>query len=426
VFYVVDLRKNCVNKRRGAGVSYRQNKKVVPWRHVARGVLGAAVLCGFAIAASSMAVAKSDGQKSFATAASASSGVAHTKSVVRSLMRTTKTYPAPGPSLNVKRLKGKTVWYIPITFEDPEFATTATALKAAMAKAGMHLHTCNGAASPSATAACLNRATSTRAAGVILDSIPVVLAANAVAAVEKAGIPVLITDQIVPPTALHLPGTVSGLGNDKLSYLIGDGPISLRGISDWIIADSGGNANVLISEFTDNYSATSFVETGAKAEFQKYCGACKVTTSLVTNANFALIPSETSAALISNPTTNYVLSEFDASLQVVYGGVQSAGYTKKVRGASTVGILAGLQMIKTNNYLAADLGTDFPYQGWADADQIFRMILHKPIVSETIPQRLFTSANIGTVKLTPAAETTGEWYGSLAYKKMFATLWGVA
>jgi ribose transport system substrate-binding protein len=41
----------------------------------------------------------------------------------------------------VKSLKGKTVWYIPITFEDPEFATTATALKAALSKAGMKLQT---------------------------------------------------------------------------------------------------------------------------------------------------------------------------------------------------------------------------------------------------------------------------------------------
>jgi ribose transport system substrate-binding protein len=376
------------------------------------------------MAAGSIAVAKSGGAGPSAAAAAASSGVAHTKSVVRSLMRKTKTYPAPGPSLNVKSLKGKTVWYIPITFEDPEFATTATALKAALSEAGMKLQTCNGEASPSATAACLNRAQTTHAAGVILDSIPVALAANAVTALENARIPVLITDQIVPAASLHLPGRVSGLGSDKLSYLIGDGPISLRGISDWIIADSGGSANVLISEFTDNYSAESFVQ-GAKAEFQKYCPACVLTTSLVTNANFQLIPSETSAALISNPSTNYVLSEFDASLQAVYAGVQSAGYVTKVKGASTVGILAGLQMIKEKNYLAADLGTDFPYQGWADADQMFRMILHKPVVSETIPQRLFTAANIGTIKLTPTAETTGQWYGSLAYKKMFARLWGV-
>jgi ribose transport system substrate-binding protein len=359
------------------------------------------------------------------TAETASSGLAHAQAAVKQLEKVTNKFTAPGSKLNVRSLKGKTIFYIPITLEDPEFAIVSASLKQALAKAGVKLQTCNGNSDPSAISACLNQAVSSHAAGVICDSIPIVLADTAFTAVENAGIPIVISDQIVPPASYHLPGTVSGIGNDQLSYFLANGTGPLVGIADWIIADSKGSANVLISQFTDSFSTEAYVQGGTIPQFKQYCPGCTTALSDVTNANFGLIPSQTSSALLSDPNTNYVLSEFDAELQVVYGGVQSAGDATKVKGASTGGILGALQMIKSKTYLDADLGTDFPYQGWADADQIFRMILHKPIVTEKVPSRLFTSANIRSVKLTSAAEDSGVWYGSLAWQSMFKKLWGL-
>ena len=53
------------------------------------------------------------------------------------------------------------------------------------------------------------------------------------------------------------------------------------------------------------------------------------------------------------------------------------------------------------------------------------VMLGKPVVVERVPVRMFTTANVHSLRLTPAAQASGEWYGSDAYTGMFEHLWGV-
>jgi ribose transport system substrate-binding protein len=46
-------------------------------------------------------------------------------------------------------------------------------------------------------------------------------------------------------------------------------------------------------------------------------------------------------------------------------------------------------------------------------------------VQETIPTRLFTRQNIGTIQVTTAAQASGTWFGSTSFENEFAKLWGV-
>lgn len=374
-------------------------------------------------AASSSAASGTATSAGTSSASGGSSGLAYAKAQVAKYSAPTTSFPAPGPALkNVASLKGKTVYYVPITLEDPEFSIVASALKQALGSVGINVVACSGDATPTGVSSCLGRAVAQKAAAVIGDSVPIVLAANEFAKVQAAGIPVLITDQLPPPPGL--PGVVKGLGNDKLAYEPENGIAPLALIADWVIADSGGKANVLISEFTDSPSTQAYIAQGAKAQFAKNCSGCTVAISKVQNANFNLIPSQTSSALLAHPNTNYVIAEFDAELQPLFGGVQQAHFATKAKGASTTGVLGALQQLKSKQFLAADAGTDFPYQGWADADAVMRQLLGMPTVAENVPMRLFTSANIGSLALTPSAEASGAWYGSSAYQGMFTKLWG--
>jgi len=45
--------------------------------------------------------------------------------------------------------------------------------------------------------------------------------------------------------------------------------------------------------------------------------------------------------------------------------------------------------------------------------------------TETFPSRLFTSQNIGSIQVTPAAQASGDWFGDNSYQSQFAQLWGV-
>jgi ribose transport system substrate-binding protein len=344
--------------------------------------------------------------------------------LVNQLSQRTTSFASPGPPLTgVKGLKGKTVWYIPITEKVEFFQAVNGALQTALGKAGIHERICSGEANPSATAACVNQAIASNAGGIIVDAIPIVVAANSFAAAENHNIPVLVTDQLPPPPGL--PGAVQGVGTSKLGYAPFGTSKLLSGIADWIIADSKGHANVLITEFTDSPSTKAYVEQGALPEFRKYCPQCKTAISEVNIANPQLVPSQTSSALLRNPDTNYLLVEFDALLQGVHAGAQSSGFTSKVRAGSTAGLVNSLQLIKSHNFLAGEVGEDYPYQGWATADEILRMMTGQPPVDEQVPKRLFTASNVGSLQLTPAAEAAGTWYSDSTYKSMFTKLWGL-
>jgi formate-dependent phosphoribosylglycinamide formyltransferase (GAR transformylase) len=67
------------------------------------------------------------------------------------------------------------------------------------------------------------------------------------------------------------------------------------------------------------------------------CPGCKTTLSKINIASLQLVPSKTSSDLLRNQSTNYVLAEFDATLQPIQAGVQQAGFANKVKAVSSSG-----------------------------------------------------------------------------------------
>jgi ribose transport system substrate-binding protein len=86
-------------------------------------------------------------------------------------------------------------------------------------------------------------------------------------------------------------------------------------------------------------------------------------------------------------------------------------------------------MLKNKNFLYASVGQASAYQGWVDADAVLRMMTGTTgdkLPQYTIPVRLFTRDNIGSVPLTQAAEASGEWFGPADYPDSFVKLWGLS
>lgn len=375
-------------------------------------------LVGVGAAATVLLAACSTGTSDSSSSSTASAGPLADK--VAALEKAGSGYPVPsGQVSGVDALKGRTVYYIPITQQSPQFAVTQTALEAAFGKVGVTLQVCNGNATPTGVAACLSQATKARAGAIITDAIPYVLAANAFDAAIKAGIPVLNTNQT--EDSAH-PAAA------KLGYIYAPGSEQMVAVADWIINDSNGKANVVINQSTDGPSPVAFVA-AAKAEFAKECPGCTVTINAISSANFPLIPSSTSSALLKNPNAKYVVSEFDQYLQPTLAGVQQAGKIAAVRGVSGAAQLSGLQMLDKKNFLYASVGQASAYQGWVDADAVLRMMTGTAgdkLPRYTIPIRLFTRDTIGSVPLTAAAQASGEWFGPADYTNAFLGLWGLS
>jgi ribose transport system substrate-binding protein len=366
------------------------------------------------------ACGSSSATSSTPSSGASSSGVAQAQAVVARESKATTSFPPPGPAFNAHSLRGKTVWYIPLALSVPVFAISNGTLKTALSKVGITEHSCSGQASPSVISACINQAVGANAGAIVTDAIPVALAANAFANAETHHIPVLVQDQLPPASG---PGAVHGSGDDKLAYQPLQAANLIEAEAYWTIADSHGKANVLLEPYTDSPSTLSY-DVSTEAVFKKLCPACTVANQKIGIATASLAASQTSSALLSHPNVNYVLPEYDALLQGVGQGIQQAGFANKVKVVTSAGDLPALQAIKAGT-ISVDAGEDFPYIGWADADEAMRMMLGKPIVDEKPPLRLFTAANVGSLRLTPAAQASGEWYGSDSYTTMFEHLWGL-
>jgi ribose transport system substrate-binding protein len=379
-----------------------------------------AVMAGCSSGSSSSGSAPSGGGPSTSTTASAttaaSSGVAKADAMVAQLSAVTTKYPVPAtPVSGVSALKGKTVYYVPLVAAIPGFAATAVALKGSLAKAGLKLQVCDGQGNPSAIAACVGQATGAGAAGIILDAAPYGMAENALNGAKAKGIPIIIADQY-PPAA-------STVNTDAVTYVPGvvDQPSQ---IAWWTIADSKGSANAIIAQEVDSPSSKQYV-TNSLSVYSQYCPGCKITLKTITASTNSLLASATSANILANPNATYYYTEFEDSLQPTIQGIQQSARTNislSVAGGST----DGLGLLKSgSSVVKAVVTVDEAYAAWALTDEILRMATKSPPVAETYVSRLFTTQNIGTIQVTPAAENSGAWFGDTSYQSEFAQLWGV-
>jgi ribose transport system substrate-binding protein len=384
--------------------------------HRSRWLAGAGAIAAAALLAACSSGSSGSSSVAAATSGSGSSGVAKAQAMVSQLEATTSAYPVPTAAVSgVPKLKGKTFYYIPLVQFIPGFVVTAATMKTALAAVGANLQVCNGQSQPSAISSCIGQATGAGAAGIILDSIPDGMAANAISAANAKGIPVIIADQIPPSgtTNTNLLSYVPGVVNQPTQ------------VAWWIVANSGGQANLVIAEEADSPSSIAYVQ-NSLAIYKQYCPGCTVTIKQITaTMTTSEIASATSANILAHPNATYYYTEFEDSLQPAIQGIQQSNkpaINLAVAGASTdsLGLLA-----KGSGPVKASVAVDQAYAGYALTDEIVRMATKSGPVPETFPSRLFTAQNIGSISVTSAAQASGAWFGDSSYSSDFEKLWGV-
>lgn len=335
---------------------------------------------------------------------------------VASLEAVTTDYPVPTAGVSgVSGFKGRTVYYIPLVQDIPGFVLTAGAMKQALGTAGLSQQVCNGEAQPSAISACIQQAIAADAAGIVLDAIPYGMAQNELEAAKAKGIPVIIADQIAPS------GTTD---TDQVTYVPG-AIAQPSAIAWWLIDASKGSAKAIIAEETDSPSSEQYVTTSL-AIYKQYCPGCDITVKDITASNDSLLASDTSSNILTDPGVQYYYTEFEDSLQPTIQGIQQSGRSSDVALAEAGGSVDGLGLLKDgSDSVKAVVAVDETYAGYAETDEILRMMTKSTPVAEPFPTRLFTSANIGSIQVTTAAQASGGWFGSDSFESSFATLWGV-
>jgi len=383
------------------------------WLSSAAVIAASAALAACSSSSSSTAASPAT---SSAAANTASAGVAKAQQMVTQLEATTSQYPVPTASVSgVDKLKGRTVYYVPLDAHIPGFVVTAETMKVALAKAGLKFQECDGQGTPSTIASCVSQAAGAGAAGIILDAIPYGMAQNALDGAKSKGVPIVIADQY------PLAGTTN---SNQVAYVPGvvDQPSQ---IAWWLIAASNGKAHAILAQETDSPSSIAYVQNSLPI-YKQYCPGCTIVVKPITATQTnQQLQAAVSSNIQANPGVQYYYTEFEDSLQPTLAGIQQSGQASSIGLAVAGGSVNGLGLLKSGQVVQAVVAVDQAYAGWALTDEILRMAAKSGPANETFPSRLFTSQNIGSIEVTPAAQASGAWFGDDSYQGQFAQLWGV-
>jgi ABC-type sugar transport system substrate-binding protein len=236
------------------------------------------------------------------------------------------------------------------------------------------------------------------------------------AAAKKANIPVRSgTDSTNSPNPVITPS------GDNLNYVLDvspDMPQVGHRMADWIVADSGGKANVLVVA-ADEFPTVKAVNKGLLAGLQA-CSGCVVQPLLKTTGSqvATTLGPQTVGYLQAHPEVNYVVGPFDPAAAFMVNAIAQAGLGDRVRLLSQLGDEQNLDFIRNGRVQVADGAFDNAYLGYAVIDQSIRTLNGQPAIEpngENVPFRMLDATN-----LPPAGS---DWHASYDYKSAFLKLW---
>jgi ribose transport system substrate-binding protein len=329
------------------------------------------------------------------------------------------TFTAPGPQVDISKLKGKSMFVIPLV-PNPFNESIQNTMRDIAQKVGIRFTLYPNQGQASQWVQGMNQAITAKPDIIVLSTAPDprVLQPQLTAA-KKAGIPVVVThfyDDSSPD-----PPECEGCAAGVTALVTAPFNVAGKAAADWIVTDSGGKANVLVIGGADILPSPGTVDT-VKKEIEGNCSGCKVTVANIPVSEWnTKTQGEVQAALNKDPTINYVYPLYDAMVAGAVPAVQTLGRKGRVKVVSYNGSPYVLKYIQDNNIAAMDVGEDTVGIGYASMDQSFRILTGMDPVDERTPIRIWDSTNI---KESGTPPKTGVGYGN-ALPEGFSKLWGL-
>lgn len=239
----------------------------------------------------------------------------------------------------------------------------------------------------------------------------------ALQAAKKAGVPV-----ISGSAGIDTPNPIIKPEGDNLTQELDVGTDYGgvgRHVADWIIADSGGKANVLVFTDEEFYSVTAVVD-GLLDEFKTKCPDCKVSplqkftaSQVATNVGQMAV-----GYLQSHPDINYIYAPYDPSAVFMVNALAQAGLGDNVKVASIVGAAQNIDFIRQGRIQVIDGAFDNAYMGYAMVDQAIRILNKQPLFEphdEGTPFQVLDKTNLPS--------QGQDWATKSDYKDRFLKLW---
>lgn len=329
-------------------------------------------------------------------------------------------FTAPGDPIDVASLAGKKVFVIP-SAPVPFIQAITDAIVEVGEETGMDLTVFENQAQVSQWVQGIDRAIADDSDVIILSGSPDPRALQPqLQAAEEAGIPVVIghfhDDSTVPVPECE--GCASGVSALVTAPFYTAG----KAAADWIIADSNGEANVLLVGGSDVLPSPGTVD-AMNAEFEAECPACATTEINIPVADWGTkTQSEIQSALQKDPSIDYVYVLYDALVAGAVPAVETLGRAGEVKIAGYNGSPYALDFIRDGDVVVMNVGEDTAAIGYATMDQAFRLLLGVDPVETRTPIRIWDDTNVEEAGI-PAEPGVG--YGT-AYVDGYRELWGLA
>lgn len=189
-------------------------------------------------------------------------------------------------------------------------------------------------------------------------------------------------------------------------------------IGNWVIADSGGKANVAVygdKEFDSINAQERGIVTALTA-----CTGCKVSPVMYFTASQigSTLGPQVVSYLRANPDVNYVYMPYDPPAVAVVTAIANAGMASRVKVVSALGNSQNLNFVANGNVQYADAAYDNIYMGYAMLDQAIRVLNKQPLstpLGENLPYQLLTAKNL--------PKKLDSWNAPFKYEDKFVALW---
>jgi ribose transport system substrate-binding protein len=325
----------------------------------------------------------------------------------------TPEFVRPGRAFDATgALRGKKIFEIPITSEVPFVGAVEQGMRDAVAAVGADLIVYRNQGRPPQWAQGIRAAIAQDAAAITLLAQDPELLAPQIREAERAGIPVIVLRTTGEDEQCPAQGTTCV-----------PGPFEQAGRleADWVIAESGPDADVLVITSRDARSTGSLVR-GLRDEFRRRCPECDLRFVDVPIPEWAKqIRGEVQSALVRNPGIEYVIPIYDSMSQYVVPAIRAGAGADRVKIAAFNGTPFVLEMVQDGDIVEMDVGENLSWVGWAAMDQAFRVVAgERPVRSEHTPLRVFDDANAGETGRPPDFD---RGYGA-PHEAAYRRLWG--
>lgn len=315
----------------------------------------------------------------------------------------------PKTKVDMAKNRGKKIWYVAPDMEIPFIAQIAGGVQAAAKAAGMTAIVCDGKGNVSTFNQCVSEAVSQKVSGIILQGINPALVSAPLKQAVKDHIPVIDSLNGDPSQPL----TNGVLAHVTVNYTLGG-----KLMADYVAAASKGKGQVII--FTSSiYTIYQNMVKGFEQELKLRCPKCKV--DAVENVQPTQVSTEmgtiTSTAITRYPGAHYLVPFYDALVSFMIPAIQQVGSHAVI--ISHDGVTTNLDLIRKGDVQVADVSNPpTPSMGWAEVDELGRLMTGQPAVFEDLPQQIFVKANVGT-------NDNNLFPGYANYQAKYEALWGV-